>query len=116
MAHGMEGPFKSADVRMIRNQENLGSDAEALISAESLLAETIADNTRLVAALRGEEYFTTIQNEQNPDKQIGLALAILRNTPYIVKYLPPHITEEGHRAALVVGIAKALKESTQRMN
>ncbi len=116
MAHGMEGPFKSADAKLIRQEESQKPRAEVLISAESALAETIVNNTNLVSVLNGEELFASIQQQPDANKQLSWATMILRNTPFIIKYLPPHVTEEDHRSALIVGIAKSLKESAQRMN
>jgi hypothetical protein len=116
MRHGIEGPLKTADNRMIRAEERQSVDSETLIAAELARSEEMVRNARLVAALRGESYFGFLLEEDNVNKQMKLARKILQDTPFIKKFLPPHIEEEDRLAAIIVGVAITLQASTEKMN
>jgi hypothetical protein len=110
MAHGIEGPLRTADSRMIRQEERHISDPESLIESEAEKAQRIVTNSKLMAVLQGEEYFRLIQKETDSARRLKLALGILKSIPFIIKLLPPEITEDNHQAALIVGIANAIQE------
>ncbi len=117
MARGYEGQLNTgAESRMIRDEERSPVRSAELIASQREAGVEAVSNSRLTAALIGEELFRMIGHQRDPDKQLSLAKDILKSTPYIIKLLPPHITEETHRAARIVAIALALHEEVQKMN
>ena len=102
--------------RMIRAQERRGMNSSEIIESQKERAEEALKNFRLIAALQGESMFKKITLEHNADVQIELASSVIHAVPFVLKYIPDHLSELPEQAGFIVAVAKTMSEPDQNVH
>lgn len=107
---------RPAEESLIRGQERTGVNSKELIETQESRAQEALQNFRLIAMLQGEGSFSKIVEEADANVQIEIAIGIIHSVPFVVKYIPDHLTEVAEQAGFIVAVAEAMSEVDKNLN